>query len=191
MLNEEGRQTAIRLVVPDISQKGAFGANRFKICTNDTIITVFNTDLRPIWEKDSLHAINLFQTNGVRDTGHRGQTTLEATNRNLATIMQNRSPSHVGGPSTSPLSKSGKFGETSTQAAAPAPARRGSKSALFDPNFQNQISALRTYEAKSSYQKAESPNAMKNKLLKPNMHGIEEAFEEDASANVTAQASPR
>ena len=48
---------------------------------------------------------------------------------------------------------------------------------------------MRTLDEKSSYQlKAKSPNA--KGLIKPNMAGIEEAFEEEVSGNVS-RVSPR
>ena len=42
-----------RLIEPDENQSGAaFGVNLFKILSNNTIITVFSTESRSIWQKD-------------------------------------------------------------------------------------------------------------------------------------------
>ena len=136
-VNEEDlRYTAIRLVVPEVSEKGSFGLNRFKVCADRTVVTVFHSELKPIWEKDSLHAINLFQVNGVRETGHRQLNTLQSTNNFFAHVPL-RTPSYAKAEAgKSPLSKSGTFGSDASQPTAPILGRRASKSALFDPSFQ-------------------------------------------------------
>ena len=173
--------------MPEVSEKGNFGQNRFKVCADRTVVTVFHSELKPIWEKDSLHAINLFQVNGVRETGHRQLNTLQSTNNFFAHVPM-RTPSYARGESgKSPLSKSGSdFGPAGAQAPATMPGRRASKSALFDPSFQTQIQSLRTFDEKSSYHLKVSPKGTKKHLS-----GIEENSDEEGSGNVTGAHSPR
>ena len=55
------------------------------------VITVFHAELAKIWENDSLEAINMLQTMGIRGVGARRKSTIMKSTRNVVKADKNNS----------------------------------------------------------------------------------------------------